>query len=251
MNLFIQGKNLHHAYCIVGETNASKKEVEDVILKQLKFPIAGNPDFYFREFDNLKAEDTEAIFIAHANRPTREDKKIFILKTNFITEQAQNKLLKIFEEPRGDTHFFLLMPIANNLITTLKSRLFIINSQDEDANHSHKNANDSQEKNINAENIAKEFLNSPIKKRLEIIKDLMEEIKDEEKSKIEVMRFINSLEGELIKRIAEKSGTNAEARGKILNQNRVLFEQIEKIRSYASEQSPSLKMLLEYLALTI
>ena len=67
----------------------------------------------------------------------------------------------------------------------------------------------------------------------------MTSITDEEKSKIEVVNFINALEVEL------KNKTDFH---KLSAKQAKLFEQIEKVRQYSSEQSPSLKMLLEYLA---
>ncbi len=222
MNSMNLGKNLHHAYCIVGETSTSKKEVENFLLEQLQFPITGNPDFYFAEFDVMKAEDVESIIFAHQNMPSQEDKKIFIIGANFITEQTQNKFLKIFEEPKGGTHFFLLVPSANGIIPTLKSRMLIISSRQDSKSFID----------------VKKFLDGSVGERMGDIKDLMEEIKDEEKSKIEVITFINALEVEMKKNLD-------------LKKNRELFEIIEKVRHFAGEQSPSLKMLLEYLALVI
>ncbi len=220
MNL---GKNLHHAYAIIGDGQKNLKELQDFFVRDLQFSVQNNPDFYSAEFDVMKAEDTENIIIAHSNKPISGDKKIFILKSNFITEQAQNKLLKIFEEPRGDTHFFLLIPSANGIIPTLKSRMMIISSKQ-----------DLDESSIDV----KKFLDGSVGQRMEEIKDLMEKIKDEEKSKIEVIKFINVLETQLKDTIGVKNNVK-------------LFEHIEKIRHYAGEQSPSLKMILEYLALTI
>ncbi len=50
-------------------------------------------------------------------------------------------MLKVFEEPRGDTHFFMLMPTADNLLPTLKSRLFIIDEENGVANKTAKELN--------------------------------------------------------------------------------------------------------------
>jgi lipoate-protein ligase A len=78
--------------------------------------------------------------------------------------------------------------------------------------------------------------------RIESVKKICGSISDEEKSKIEIIKFINALEIELKKHIdflkAEKTELD-------------LFEEIEKIRQYAGEQSPSLKMLLEHMSLLL
>ncbi len=222
MNL--NSKNLHHAYCIVGDSTVIFPELKKFIERDLKFSFKNNPDFSYNKFDVMDVADARNLKESHQNMPTAGDKKIFIVEADFITEKAQNAMLKIFEEPSGSTHFFLILPSLNNVIPTLKSRMFIIDEQNK------------TESIIDVKN----FLKLAPGKRFEQIKKLMDSISDEEASKIEVVKFINSLEAELHSKTLSKNPQSTE-----------LFEQIEKVRSYASEQSPSLKMLLEYLALLV
>lgn len=226
LNLYIKGQNLHHAYCIIGNADKILKELETFFKKELKFQTAGNPDFWQGTYDVMKMKDATAIIELHQNKPITGDKKIFVISANFITEEAQNRMLKLFEEPRGDTHFFLILPSTNNLLPTLASRMVII----------HHHSKDGSVIDV------KDFLKSSIRERIEQIKKLMESITDEEKSKIEVVKFINALEVEL------KNKTDF---SKIKKSEAKLYEQIEKIRQYSSEQSPSLKILLEYLSLAL
>lgn len=222
----IKNNALHHAYCILGNQNEIVGELEKIFEKELNFSINNNPDFWYGEFDVMDIEDGRKIKDLHQNKPVLNDKKIFVVCANFITEKAQNAMLKLFEEPRGDTHFFLIIPSLNNIISTLRSRFFIIDS------------NCSCDSDVDV----KKFLNKNIGGRLEDIKKLCESVSDEEKSKIEIINFINRLETELKNKINISKITKEELK---------LFEEIEKIRQYASEQSPSLKMLLEYLAIII
>ena len=226
MDFYIKGQNLHHAYAIIGNADEIVKELQNFFKKELNFQTAGNPDFWQGSYDVMKMKDCIEIINLHQQRPIEGDKKIFVINANFITEDAQNRMLKLFEEPRGDTHFFLILPSANNLIPTLASRLMIIH---------HSGENNSL---INV----KDFLKISISERIEEIKKLMTSITDEEKSKIEVVNFINALEVELTKKTDFLKLKKGEAK---------LFEQIEKVRQYSSEQSPSLKMLLEYVAFII
>ncbi len=216
MNL---GKNLHHAYCIVGDKEKNLNEVFDFFKKELKFTSKNNPDFWQGDYDSLNIEEARQIGEVHKNLPI-SDKKIFVITANFINEKAQNALLKIFEEPRGDTHFFIFMPTADNLLPTLLSRLFVI-----------------EEAKSQSDNGAREFMGSAIKKRLEIIAELTESIKNEEKSKIEIINFIQALE-----LFISKNATS---------QKLQYYEVLEKMRAYASDPSPSQKMILEYIALTL
>ena len=81
-----------------------------------------------------------------------------------------------------------------------------------------------------------------IGQRMEAVKKICGSISDEEKSKIEIIKFINSLETELKKKINFLK-TDEKELG--------TFEEIEKIRQYAGEQSSSLKMLLEHISLML
>lgn len=226
LKLSVKNNNLHHAYCILGNSQDVINELEKLFLKELKFSTINNPDFWYGEFDVMDIEDGRNIKNLHQNKPTTGDKKIFVVSANFITEKAQNAMLKLFEEPRGDTHFFLVIPSLNNIIPTFRSRLFIIDT------------NETGSSIINP----KEFLKMSIGKRMETVKKICGSISDEEESKIEIIKFINSLETELKKKINFLKTTQEE-----LN----LFDEIEKVRQYAGEQSPSLKMLLEHTSLLI
>ena len=226
LNLTIKNNNLHHAYCILDNTVDTTNELEKFLLKELSFSVNNNPDFWYGEFDVMDIEDSRSIKSLHQNKPTAGDKKIFVVSANFITEKAQNAMLKLFEEPRGDTHFFLMIPSLNNIIPTFKSRLFIVDS------------NKSGDSIINS----KLFLKMNIGDRMESVKKIYNSISDEEESKIEIIKFINSLESEI------KKKTNFL---KVTKNELGMFEELEQIRQYAGEQSPSLKMLLEHLALML
>lgn len=232
LNLSLKKDLLHHAYCILGNGEDVVKELEKLFIKELNFSITNNPDFWRGEFDVMDIEDSRDIKSSHQNKPTTGDKKIFIVSANFITEKAQNAMLKLFEEPRGDTHFFLILPSLNNIIPTFRSRLFVI-----DINLPAQ-ADESSSSAINS----REFLKMQIGKRIGAVKGFCESVSDEEESKIKIIKFINSLEIELKSKANFLKTTKDELK---------MFEELEKVRQYASEQSPSLKMLLEHLSLIL
>lgn len=226
---------LHHAYCIFGNTEEILTELERFFEKDMKFPIHGNPDFWYGEYDTLDVEDSRKLKELHQNKPTLFERKIFIVNTNFITEKAQNAMLKLFEEPSGDTHFFLIIPSSNNLLPTLRSRMHIIEHEG------------SKNSILNV----KTFLGASVGERMNMVKKLAESISDEEESKIEVVKFINGLESEFFQRQSAPRpvASSAVVLGSSLRESAHFLENIEKMRQYANEQSPSLKMILEYMAL--
>ncbi|MFA5934870.1 MAG: hypothetical protein WC827_03240 [Candidatus Paceibacterota bacterium] len=232
LDIFIKDNFIHHAYCIVGNSIDVIADLETFLFDNLKFSTHENQDFWYGEYDVMDIEDSRKIKDLHQNRPVISERKVFVISTNFITEKAQNSMLKLFEEPSGDTHFFLIIPTVENIIPTLKSRMIIIE-------HGEKGSSI-----INVKN----FLKAPVGERLEMIKKLMTSISDEEESKMEVVKFINSIEVYLH---ADLRGQDADKSGKMDKKYVSLFENLEKIRQYAGEQSPSLKMLLEHLSLVL
>lgn len=85
----------------------------------------------------LKKEDTD---IAHISKPSFgiDDARLltamsssrgwkngrqFVIFAESMTEEAQNALLKLFEEPPQDTIFYLIVPSPSILLPTLLSRL--------------------------------------------------------------------------------------------------------------------------------
>jgi DNA polymerase III gamma/tau subunit len=56
-------------------------------------------------------------------------KKIFVISFETITVEAQNSLLKVFEEPTPDTHFFLISRTGSRLLPTLRSRIVFLQTE--------------------------------------------------------------------------------------------------------------------------
>ena len=61
--------------------------------------------------------------------------KVFVLRAELLTEEAQNSLLKILEEPPKGVVFILSAPTANHLLPTVVSRCLIIDLRTAAQNH--------------------------------------------------------------------------------------------------------------------
>ncbi|WP_201353547.1 DNA polymerase III subunit delta' [Hydrogenimonas urashimensis] len=77
--------------------------------------------------------ETDDFLIEHAREAvdraslTSDREKVIVLAANRFTPIAQNKLLKIIEEPPSKTHFILMTPSKSGLLATIRSRLPIEN----------------------------------------------------------------------------------------------------------------------------
>jgi DNA polymerase III delta prime subunit len=139
-----------------------------------------------------------------------------------ITSEAQQALLKLFEEPQEGAIFLLLAP-HGSIIPTLRSRFLDYPWKPQESVFQSAGA----------------FLAASQKTRgAEIVKLL----KDEDGLRERVRDFLNALEQALYPMLQKSSGKKEIREG---------LEDIARIRSYANDRSPSLKMLLEHLALSL
>ena len=209
----------HHAYCIVaGEV----EHLIEVLEKKHGITKQGNPDFFHEKYETLGIDESRRIKELHASKSfTTGTPRIFIIETSGITHEAQNALLKIFEEPHEFTHFFIMMPSVSVLLPTLRSRLLIIENE--------KGENEGSEE-------IKKFLKLSPKDKIAYVDDIAKQISDEELEKSAALEFLASLESVLMENGVEK--------------NKKALTAILKARDYMNDRSPSIKQLLEFVALS-
>lgn len=217
------GGILHHAYLLDGAAESIAGELREFLETNLQFPVKGNPDLWHGVFDTFGIDDGRALKEMQSRRPVGE-RKIFIVQANFFTREAQNSLLKVFEEPTPDTHFFIITQNTASILPTLRSRLFIISPRQGLGTSG------------DGGKFAAEFLIAQPSKRLALLKDIIET-----KDKNAAISFLNSLE----KTLYDNDG------GRTSVKNVFVFEEIRKARSYLNDRAPSVKMLMEHIALIV
>ena len=125
---YLDKNNLHHAYLIEGEHDMIVEEILEFI-ESLKIKTIGNADVSRISLDSFKVEDARNLRSYAAEKSFSAAKKIFIISVNNFLLEAQNSLLKMFEEPIENTHFFLIVPDVNSLLKTLVSRFYVISAR--------------------------------------------------------------------------------------------------------------------------
>lgn len=207
----------HHAYCLV---NVQSDQILATLFKVHKIETKANPDFFHEKYETLGIDESRRIKEIHSSKSfVTGSKRIFIIETSNITHEAQNSLLKIFEEPHEFTHFFILMPSASTLLPTLRSRLLIIEGE--------KGERDQSE--------IKKFLKLSPKDKIAYVDEIAKDISDEKLEKSDAVKFLSSLELVL--------SENTE-------KNQRPLKAILKARDYMNDRSPSIKQLLEFVALS-
>ncbi|MFA6524046.1 MAG: hypothetical protein WC264_00660 [Candidatus Paceibacterota bacterium] len=232
INQHFDKNNLHHAYLIEG----AREEVIPEILKFIEIlgiNIVGNPDFYHTTIDSLKIDDALSLRKMGSEKAFTSGKKIFIININSFTFDAQGVLLKMFEEPIENTHFFIITPNINFLQKTLISRFYLIKSKDKLENEI-KQANN--------------FIKMSKRDRIDFLKELLAKKDEDEYSEVDLnsvyfraFKFINALEVVLHQKVFSEK-----YEGKV-----DFFDQFFKVRKFISQPGSSIKTLMESVALIV
>ena len=213
----------HHAYAFEGDKNIVVPELFKYLEKDFGIVLKNNPDFSYQEFETFTIDDGRALQERHGRRALA-GKKIFIISTRFITTEAQNALLKIFEEPSEGTHFFLVMPNTQILLPTLRSRLVVV-------------SRDETEENSEVKSLVKKFIASTPAERIILVKPIVEE-----KDKGNAIDFVTALEQALAPLV---SNTKPD-QGVVFALTEILM-----VKKYLHDRAPSVKLLLEHLCLSV
>jgi len=233
MNLIskhLDKNNLHHAYLIEGGREAVEKEILEFI-GNLKIKTIGNADVSHISLDSFKIEDARNLKSYATEKSFSVDKKIFIISTNNFLLEAQNSLLKMFEEPIKNTHFFLVVPDTSSLLKTFISRFYLISTKQD---------------LVEEKKSAEKFINMSLKDRIDFIKNLLAESEEDDEEGNEVivldsarsraLKFLNALESVAVSKTAFDIA---------------FFEHFFKVREFLRMPGSSAKSLMESVALVI
>jgi len=157
------------------------------------------------------------------------EKKFFIICANNFSLDAQGTMLKLFEEPIENTHFFLVVPDVNALLPTLVSRFYVISADDKKGDIA----------------LGEKFIKLSLRGRIDFLKELLVEPENEimdDSIRSKALKFLNTLELAL----------HAPHRKFLWGKESVrVFEQIMKARQFLRQSGSSPKTLIESVALLI
>lgn len=211
----IQKDNLFHAYVLEGDS-AVLHELKEYLAEILDMRMQGNPDVLLKEYEMFGVDSSREIARFAQMRPIGE-KKVICISAPSMTVEAQDALLKLFEEPPANTHFFVVLPSVQALRSTLLSRVRVI------------------QKTLMVQEplgpLAKEFLESTYADRLKTIAKIAKD-----KNKAAALELLNNLETELY----QSKGSEPS-----------ILEAIIQARKYMRDKGAMLKMLLESVAIQI
>lgn len=114
---------MHHAYFLEGDVNVVCDKLVELLEEGGHFDTKQNPDLWKEIHQSFAIDDARRLKDIAFLKPVMSSHRIFILGAWSIPDEAQNALLKLFEEPSMCSRFFLVIPRRDILLPTLLSRL--------------------------------------------------------------------------------------------------------------------------------
>ncbi|MCR4279428.1 MAG: hypothetical protein NUV78_01680 [Candidatus Zambryskibacteria bacterium] len=116
--------SLHHAYLLVGERSSAEAFLHSFWVEN-GATLTGSPDYFLFTEELFGIDEARKLTVAAARKAFGE-RKIFFIAPERVSIEAQNALLKTFEDPYENTHFFLVVREEGLIIPTLRSRMQIM-----------------------------------------------------------------------------------------------------------------------------
>ncbi len=213
----------HHAYLIVGNPSSHFEKSRLHMREKVSEGTFHAADAWSRAYEAISIDDAREIKEIQNTMPVGE-RRVILISIETIQHEAQNSLLKLFEEPSVHTVFFIFARTPEIFLPTVLSRFNIVTLTTSD-----------EKKDTKIVDIRK-FLSSTIAERVEMLEPIIEN-----KNKNHAEQFLNSLEAALASGKTFKTTPVAPA----------IFEDIFSARRFLRSRSPSVKMILEHLSGTV
>lgn len=112
----------HHAYVYTGDLAAGIAATR-AFAETLGLSGNDNPDIALFEYGLFSVDDARRVGAFAVQAPSGGEKKLVAIAAGRLFHEAQNALLKLFEEPTEGTTLVLIVPAEGMILPTLRSRL--------------------------------------------------------------------------------------------------------------------------------
>jgi hypothetical protein len=227
----------HHAFAIEAEGEWGVEAALGRIAQELHIDTKANPDIVILKYGLFSVEDAREVAEVAAQGPIAGEYKVIIIAASRVYREAQNALLKLFEEPPPGTYLFLILPTLGGLLPTLRSRLQLLNVRDFVSPSSDEGLTKSR-----VSKAAEEFLQATREKRSVIIKRLVAGRDEDERRehRDEALALVNGIEAAAYAQQQNVGRTTSYI---------LLLEEIQMLRRYLHERSAPMRMILEHLSI--
>lgn len=224
----------HHAYLYVGERETGLQEVRAYAERSLGLAGMDNPDVVVFEYGLFSVDDARRVTAFSAQSSVSGGTRLIAIAVGRLFHEAQNALLKLFEEPNEGTVLVLIIPAEGLLLPTLRSRLIPLPSE---------NSTDVLSEDIQT------FLQGSKTEREKLVTKLVARSKSDKDAEKQAARLaaVDLIYG--ITRAAYDRRRNVE--GKEAEELDALLGDLSRFAPILHERSAPLKLIFEHLLLVL
>jgi hypothetical protein len=218
----------HHAFFIEAPVEEGIAAAHAYAKRELGLDARKSPDVITLSYGLFSVDDARRAGALAAQAPVAGAHKALVIAAERAYHEAQNALLKVFEEPAEGTTLFLVLPSSGSLLPTLRSRVVALPGA-------------AREHSISEEALA--FLKAGKEKRSAVIKKLASG-KDEDERRArrsEAIALLGGIERAAYERLRVRPDADV-AR---------LLEDIAALRGYLYDRSAPVRMILEHVSLVL
>ena len=225
----------HHAYFVVGEVGQEVEHAYAFIEAELGIAGAGNADVMVLKYGLFSVDDARALRALADLAPTTGSQKVLIISVSRLFHEAQNALLKLFEEPPEGTTLILILPTEGIVLPTLRSRMLPLPST-------------ATSSAISSE--AQEFIKAGKAEREKITEKILTRAKSDKDDEKQSARLsaIHLIEG-LMRKAHEQWQTETNATKK--KELRLFLDDLNAFLPILHERSAPLKLIFEHILITL
>lgn len=218
----------HHAFVIEAEPEEGVRAAEKWVEKELSMDPKRNSDVIVLRYGLLSVADARRVADIAAQAPFEGEHKAVIIAASRAYHEAQNALLKLFEEPPQGTYLFFILPTLGGLLPTLRSRVVQL-------------AISGKHADPRVSQAAQAFIEASREKRSAMIKKLSSGSDEEEcrARRDEAIQIVNGIE----------AAAHAALLAKKYKADTELLSELALLRNHLYDRSAPVRMILEHLAI--
>ena len=115
----------HHAHLVIGDWEALRTDIHKSIETTMGVSTVGNPDFYEERIEVFGIDEGRRIKEIQSRASFGKGSHVTLISFDSITTEAQNALLKITEEPPRGAKMIFVTRDTSRLLPTFMSRFSI------------------------------------------------------------------------------------------------------------------------------
>lgn len=222
----------HHAYVYIGDREAGLAAARAYAADALGLHGSDNPNVAVFEFGLFSVDDARRVASFASQSQATGDRKLIVIATGRLFHEAQNALLKLFEEPTEGTTLVLVVPAEGILLPTLRSRLIRLPDASGGANA--------------IGDVAQEFLSMAKAEREKYVVKLVARSKSDKDAEKQAARLEAASVIAGVMRAAHAKNMKAPAK-----ELGLLLRDLDRFAPIVHERSAPLKLIFEHLVLVM